>query len=70
MAPEQIKNIRLLLVDDEADFRSTLAKRLQKRGFAAQQAGDGEACLALLADHRMDVVVMDVKMPGMSGMGP
>jgi signal transduction histidine kinase len=67
MEPEQIKNIRLLLVDDEADFRRTLAKRLQKRGLAARQAGDGEACLALLADHRMDVVVMDVKMPGMSG---
>ena len=67
MEPEQIKNIRLLLVDDEADFRRTLAKRLQKRGLAAHQAGDGEACLALLADHRMDVVVMDVKMPGMSG---
>jgi signal transduction histidine kinase len=67
MEPEQINNIRLLLVDDEADFRRTLSKRLQKRGLAAHQAGDGEACLALLADQRMDVVVMDVKMPGMNG---
>ncbi len=67
MEPEQIRNIRLLLVDDEADFRRTLAKRLLKRGIAVHQAGQGEACLALLADHPMDVVVMDVKMPGMSG---
>ena len=60
MKPEQIKNIRLLLVDDETDFRSTLTKRLLKRGVAAHQAGDGEAGLALLADQPMDVVVMDV----------
>jgi len=67
MATEKINRIRLLLVDDEADFRKTLAKRLLKRGIAARQAGDGEACLALLTEHPMDVVVMDVKMPGMSG---
>ncbi len=67
MQTELIKPIRLLLVDDEADFRKTLAKRLLKRGIAAHQAGNGEACLALLADHPMDVVVMDVKMPGMNG---
>jgi CheY-like chemotaxis protein len=64
---EPINPIRLLLVDDEADFRNTLAKRLLKRGIAAQQAGSGEACLELIADHPMDVVVMDVKMPGMNG---
>jgi signal transduction histidine kinase len=67
MEPEQIKKIRLLLVDDETHFRSTLAKRLKKRGIAALQAGSGQECLAMLADHPMDVVVMDVKMPGMSG---
>ena len=67
MEPEQIKNIRLLLVDDEAPFRTTLAKRLQKRGVVALQAGGGEACLAMLAENPVDVVVMDVKMPGMSG---
>ncbi len=67
MEPEQIKNIRLLLVDDEAQFRSTLAKRLQKRGVVALQAGSGEECLSILEDHPMDVVVLDVKMPGISG---
>ncbi len=68
MEPEKkINRIRLLLVDDEADFRKTLAKRLQKRGITAHQAGNGEECLALLSENPMDVVVMDVKMPGMSG---
>jgi signal transduction histidine kinase len=67
MRSEQINDIRLLLVDDEADFRSTLAKRMQKRGLEVFQAGGGEECLALLAEQRVDVVVMDVKMPGMSG---
>ncbi|MBW2252245.1 MAG: response regulator [Deltaproteobacteria bacterium] len=54
-------------MDDETHFRSTLAKRLKKRGIAALQAGDGEECLAVLEDNPMDVVVLDVKMPGMSG---
>ncbi len=67
MELEQIKEIRLLLVDDETDFRNALARRLQKRGLVALQAGDGEACLAVLADNPVDVVVLDVKMPGMNG---
>ncbi|MBW2297375.1 MAG: response regulator [Deltaproteobacteria bacterium] len=54
-------------MDDEAQFRSTLAKRLQKRGVVALQAGSGEECLSILEDHPMDVVVLDVKMPGISG---
>jgi len=66
-ATEKYSQIRLLLVDDEADFRQTLAKRLRKRGIHSDQAGDGEGCLAFLADNPIDVVVMDVKMPGMSG---
>ena len=68
MQIEAVKNIRLLLVDDERDFRNTLAKRFKKRGISALQAGNGEECLALLADHPVDVLVLDVKMPGMSGL--
>jgi signal transduction histidine kinase len=68
MQMEEVKHIRLLLVDDESDFRNTLAKRLQKRGISALQAANGEECLALLAKLPVDVLVMDVKMPGMSGL--
>jgi signal transduction histidine kinase len=67
VSSQQMKDMRVLLVDDEADFRSTLAKRMQKRGLEVLQAGGAEECLSLLAEHAVDVVVMDVKMPGMSG---
>jgi len=62
-----MKTIRLLLVDDEDDFRQTLSKRLAKRGLAPDQAANGNECLSILNKKAMDVVVLDVKMPGMSG---
>lgn len=60
-------DIRLLLVDDEVDFRHTLAKRLVRRGIVPREAGSGEECLSILAKEPADVVVLDVKMPGMNG---
>ena len=62
-----METIRLLLVDDEDHFRQTLAKRLAKRGLASDQASDGNECLSILEKKAMDVVVVDVKMPGMTG---
>jgi two-component system, NtrC family, sensor kinase len=62
-----VETIRLLLVDDEDHFRQTLAKRLAKRGLASDQAADGNECLSILDKKAIDVVVLDVKMPGMSG---
>lgn len=59
--------IRLLLVDDEDEFRQTISKRLKKRGIVPEQAKNGEECLAILEKRPMDVVVLDVKMPGMNG---
>ena len=63
-----METIRLLLVDDETDFRAPLKKRLQKRGFTVLEAENGEACRTLMATEPVDVVVLDVKMPGMSGL--
>jgi len=60
-------NIRLLLVDDEEGFRAAIARRLTKRGLKPLQASDGKECLEILEKGPMDVVVLDVKMPGMSG---
>ena len=62
-----MESTHLLLVDDEDSFRQPLSKRLIKRGFVVEQAADGHQCLALLGEKRIDVVVLDVKMPGMSG---
>jgi len=62
-----MKDIRLLLVDDEDNFRQTLAKRLAKKGILPEQAENGEKALSILEKKEMDVVVLDVKMPGMHG---
>ena len=62
-----MNNIRLLLVDDEDGFRRTIAKRLAKRGIDPEQAKNGKECLSVLKNKPMDVVVLDVKMPGMNG---
>lgn len=59
--------IRVLLVDDEVEFVETLVKRMRKRGLDVQGVKSGEEALDLLARERPDVVVMDVKMPGMNG---
>lgn len=60
--------VRVLLVDDEESYVDTLKKRLSRRGLVVLTANSGEAALAMLAEHPMDVVLLDVKMPGMDGM--
>ncbi|MFH2218965.1 MAG: ATP-binding protein [Pseudomonadota bacterium] len=62
-----MEKIRLLVVDDEADFRRPLVNRLTKRGLPPEEAASGEECLSILEKSPMDVVVLDVKMPGMNG---
>jgi two-component system, NtrC family, sensor kinase len=62
-----MQNIRLLLVDDETSFLNTIAKRMKKRGINAELATSGEQCLSILENQPIDVVVSDVKMPGMDG---
>jgi two-component system NtrC family sensor kinase len=62
-----MEGIKLLLVDDEEEFRRTIAKRMKLRGIVSEQSASGEECLSVLEKKAMDVVVLDVKMPGMSG---
>jgi len=61
------KNIRVLMVDDEEQFRSTTSKTLTRRGFDTTVAESGEAAVKILKESEQDVVVLDVKMPGMDG---
>jgi CheY-like chemotaxis protein len=58
--------IKLLIVDDEAQFRATTKKILDKRGFETTLAGSGEEAIEML-ESKPDVVVLDIKMPGMDG---
>lgn len=57
----------VLFVDDETDFLETLMKRMRKRGVDVEGAGSAEEALELLDEKQVDVVVLDVKMPGMGG---
>lgn len=61
------EEINVLLVDDENDFRQILAKRLKRRGINVREADRGEKALRMLAEMPADIVVLDVKMPGMDG---
>ncbi|MBI9111062.1 response regulator [Maridesulfovibrio ferrireducens] len=61
-------SIKVLLVDDEGDFLRTLGKRLSKRGNAVELAASGEEALNKLETFEADVVLLDVKMPGMDGL--
>lgn len=60
--------IQVLIVDDEVEFLETVVKRLRKRNLMVTGVSSGEAALAELENHPVDVVVLDVKMPGMSGL--
>lgn len=60
--------IRVLVVDDEARFRTTLAKMLRSRGLTVEAVGSGEECLEELAARPYDVVLLDIRMPGLGGL--
>ena len=62
------RRIRVLITDDENGFREALARRLDKRGAVVNQAGNGEEALASLNRESVDVVLLDVKMPGLGGL--
>jgi len=58
---------KVLLVDDEIRFVEALVKRLKKRKLVAASADSGEKALRCLDEDPADVVVLDLKMPGMDG---
>ena len=60
-------NIQLLLVDDEERFLTTTRTLLEKRGVTAFIASNGVDALKVMDEHPIDVVVLDVKMPGVDG---
>ena len=60
--------LRVLIVDDEAELVSALTERLALRGFDAQGVTTGADALAFLEEESCDVVLLDVKMPGLGGL--
>ena len=59
--------IKVLLVDDAKDFVEYMKKRLLARGMEIHTAFNGEAALEIVREKALDVVVLDVLMPGMDG---
>ncbi|MEE4605706.1 MAG: response regulator [Desulfobacteraceae bacterium] len=59
--------INILLVDDEKDFVEMLSMRLEDAGDKVTPAYDGNMCLEKLKATPIDVVILDIKMPGMDG---
>ena len=63
--PETTKH--LLLVEDETPLRETLAERLAEHGFAVAQADTGERAIEQLAEFAFDIVITDLRLPGLDG---
>jgi two-component system OmpR family response regulator len=62
-----MEKFKVLIVDDEQDFLETIVKRLQARNIDVTGAESGYQALELLDGRDFDVIILDVKMPGMDG---
>jgi len=60
--------LRVLIVDDEVELVTALKERLTLRGFHAEGVTTGAEALTYLENHPCDVVLLDVKMPGLGGL--
>lgn len=62
------KKKRILVVDDEKDIVELLAFNLEKEGLTVQRAFDGERALQLIRDKKPDLLILDLMLPGLSGL--
>ena len=64
----QLITPRLLITDDDRDFRETVAGALADRGFETLQAGDGEEALDVISRQEVHLLLLDMQMPRLSGL--
>jgi DNA-binding NtrC family response regulator len=57
----------LLIVEDEAPLRQAIAEQLSDHGYHVEQADSGEAAVARLADFAFDIIITDLRLPGIDG---
>ena len=67
MTPEDPAPLHLLLVEDEAAYREVVAERLSEQGYKVAQAGTGEEALERLNDFAFDILLTDLRLPGVDG---
>ena len=58
---------RIMVVDDDADTLAILSHHLKREGFVALEAASGAACLRIVRENQVDVILLDLMMPEMDG---
>ncbi len=64
---EQNRLPQIMVVDDDQDTVAILSRHLQREGFVAIEASSGAECLKLVREDEVDVILLDLMMPGMDG---
>jgi DNA-binding response OmpR family regulator len=64
---EAIRAPQIMVVDDDQDTVTILARHLQREGFVPIEANSGAQCLKLVHENEVDVILLDLMMPGMDG---
>jgi DNA-binding NtrC family response regulator len=59
---------RVLVVDDNENFRKTLCYNLEEHGYEVKECGEGAGALGLVRKEKFDVVILDIRLPGIGGM--
>lgn len=67
MVEQSVRLPQIMVVDDDADTVSILARHLQREGFVAIEAASGAECIKLVREHPVDVILLDLMMPEMDG---
>jgi CheY-like chemotaxis protein/CHASE3 domain sensor protein len=63
------KEKTILIVEDDENFRKSVVETVRSYGFKPIEVGDGEVALAILNEHTPDAILLDIKLPGISGLG-
>jgi len=64
---EASRMFQIMVVDDDQDTLAILTHHLQREGFVAIEASSGAQCLKLVHENEVDVILLDLMMPGMDG---